>query len=125
MSKKQEILTYLAPSKVCKGVGVFAYIDIPKDTIIFPPNQSIIDEKVKWSKVSKKAAKKIKALTIWDKEGFYTDCNINRFDIAYYVNHSRNPNVHRDLMTFELYAIRKIRKNDEILQFYAPYERDW
>ena len=110
---------------MCGGVGVFAYIDIPKDTIIFPPNQSINDEKVKWSKVSKKAAKKIKALTIWDKEGFYIDCDINRFDIAYYVNHSRNPNVHRDPITFELYAIRKIKKNDEILQFYAPYERDW
>ena len=123
--KKQEILTYLAPSKVCEGVGVFAYINIPKDTIIFPSNQTLIDEKVEWSKVSKKAERKIKTLTIWDEEGFYTDCNINRFDIAYYVNHSRKPNVHLDHITFELYAMRKIKKNDELLQFYAPYERDW
>ena len=122
---KEEILTYFAPSKVCDGVGVFAYINIPKDTIIFPSNRSDIDEKRKWSTVTKKAAKKIKSLTIWDEEGFYTDCDINRFDIAYYVNHSRKPNVHLDRMTFELYAMRNIKEGKELLQYYAPYERDW
>jgi hypothetical protein len=28
-----ELYTYLAPSKVCGGIGVFALIDISKDTI--------------------------------------------------------------------------------------------
>ena len=30
-----ELYTYLAPSKVCVGVGVFALIDIPRDTFIW------------------------------------------------------------------------------------------
>ena len=120
---KEEILTYIAPSTVCKGVGVFAYIDIPKDTIIFPSNQN--GEKRKWSTVTKKAAKKIRSFTLWDEKGFYIDCDINRFDISYYVNHSRKPNVHLDRMTFELYAMRNIKEGKELLQYYAPYERDW
>ena len=122
---KEEILTYFAPSKVCDGVGVFAYIDIPKDTIIFPSNRSDIDEKRKWSTVTKKAAKKIKSLTIWDEEGFYTDCDINRFDIAYYVNHSRKPNVYYDSETSALYAMRNIKQGKELLQYYPPNERMW
>tara|TARA_B100000683_G_scaffold113510_1_gene111681 strand:- start:299 stop:700 length:402 start_codon:yes stop_codon:yes gene_type:complete len=123
--KKEKILTYFAPSTVCDGVGIFAYINIPKDTIIFPSNQSNINEKREWSTVTKKAAKKIKSLTLWDEEGFYTDCNINRFDIAYYVNHSRKPNVHYERSTDTLYAMHKIKKGTELLQFYLPEERGW
>ena len=124
--KKEEILTYLAPSQICDSVGVFAYIDIPKDTIIFPEIESAYEDGQRsWSTVTKEAAKKIKSLTIWDENGFWSDVNINRFDISYYVNHSRKPNVHLDRMTFELYAIRNIKEGKELLQYYAPYERDW
>lgn len=122
--KKEEILTYFAPSHVCDSVGVFAYIDIPKDTIIFP-NDERVCKKRKWSSVSKKAKKKIQSLTLWDKDGFWSDCNINLFDISYYVNHSRKPNVHYERSTNTLYAMHKIKKGTELLQFYLPEERNW
>tara|TARA_B100001287_G_C22205279_1_gene309864 strand:+ start:54 stop:425 length:372 start_codon:yes stop_codon:yes gene_type:complete len=122
--KKEEILTYLAPSHVCDSVGVFAYIDIPKDTIIFPSDGRTC-KKRKWSSVSKEAKKKLKSLTIWDENGFWSDANINRFDISYYINHSRKPNVHYERSTDTLYAMHKIKKGTELLQFYLPEERDW
>ena len=126
MSKKQEILTYLASSKICKGVGVFAYINIPKDTIIFPVTKDDDYLKVPWSDVTERASKKIKALTCGsDKEGFYTDVDINRFDISYYVNHSRKPNVYYDSETSALYAMRNIKQGKELLQYYPPNERMW
>ena len=124
--KKEEILTYLAPSQVCDSVGVFAYIDIPKDTIIFPEIESAYEDGQRsWSTVTKEASKKIKSLTIWDENGFWSDVNINRFDISYYVNHSRKPNVHYERSTDTLYAMHKIKKGTELLQFYLPEERDW
>ena len=86
MTSKQEILTYLAPSRVCQGVGVFAYINIPKDTIIFPVTQNKDFIKIPWTKVTNRARQKIKELTSGsDETGFYTDVDINRFDISYYV----------------------------------------
>ena len=124
MSKKQEILTYLAPSKVCKGVGVFAYINIPKDTNIFTITKEDEWIFVPWSNVTKRAKKKIKELTCGsNKKGFYTDVDINRFDISYYVNHSHKPNVYHDSETGALYAMRNIKQGKELLQYYPPNER--
>jgi len=119
------LYTYLAPSKVCDGVGVFSLIDIPKDTIIFPESKGSIDRKVSWSEVDPSAHKQLRSLCQHDNEGFYIDCDINRIDIAYYVNHSSKPNVHFDKLTYELFAMDNIMKGEELTQFYAPYERDW
>jgi len=126
LSKKQEILTYLAPSKICKGVGVFAYINIPKDTSIFPVTKEEDWLFVPWSDVTGRASKKIKELTCGSyEEGFYTDVDINRFDISYYINHSRKPNVYHDSETGTLYAMRDIKQGKELLQYYPPNERTW
>ena len=126
MIPKQEILTYLAPSKVCKGVGVFAYVNIRKDTVIFPVTKNEDYLKIPWVDVTNRARKKIQQLTAgFDKEGFYTDVDINRFDISYYVNHSRKPNVYYDSESSSLYAMRNIKRDKELLQYYPPNERMW
>ena len=126
MIPKQEILTYLAPSKVCKGVGVFAYVNIRKDTVIFPVTKNEDYLKIPWVDVTNRARKKIQQLTAgFDEEGFYTDVDINRFDISYYVNHSRKPNVYYDSESSSLYAMRNIKRNKELLQYYPPNERMW
>ena len=126
MTSKQEILTYLAPSRVCQGVGVFAYINISKDTIIFPVTQNKDFIKIPWTKVTNRARQKIKELTSGsDETGIYTDVDINRFDISYYVNHSRKPNVYYDSETSSLYAMRDIKQDKELLQYYPPNERTW
>ena len=126
MIPKQEILTYLAPSKVCKGVGVFAYVNIRKDTVIFPITKNEDYLKIPWVDVTNRARKKIQQLTAgFDEEGFYTDVDINRFDISYYVNHSRKPNVYYDSESSSLYAMRNIKRDKELLQYYPPNERMW
>ena len=126
MIPKQEILTYLAPSKVCKGVGVFAYVNIRKDTVIFPVTKNEDYLKIPWVDVTNRARKKIQQLTAgFDEEGFYTDVDINRFDISYYVNHSRKPNVYYDSESSSLYAMRNIKRDKELLQYYPPNERMW
>ena len=43
------LYTYLAPSKVCGGVGVFSLCDIPKGTIIWKERQKVV--KVPWDKI--------------------------------------------------------------------------
>ena len=126
MIPKQEILTYLAPSKVCKGVGVFAYVNIRKDTVIFPVTKNEDYLKIPWVDVTNRPRKKIQQLTAgFDEEGFYTDVDINRFDISYYVNHSRKPNVYYDSESSSLYAMRNIKRDKELLQYYPPNERMW
>ena len=126
MIPKQEILTYLAPSQVCKGVGVFAYVNIRKDTVIFPVTKNEDYLKIPWVDVTNRARKKIQQLTAgFDEEGFYTDVYINRFDISYYVNHSRKPNVYYDSESSSLYAMRNIKRDKELLQYYPPNERMW
>lgn len=119
------LYTYLAPSKICDGVGVFSLVDIPKDTIIFPESKGPIDRKVLWTEVDSSAHKQLRSLCQHDDEGFYIDCDINRIDIAYYVNHSRTPNVYFDKSTYDLFAMDDIRAKEELTQFYPPYERDW
>ena len=126
MIPKQEILTYLAPSQVCKGVGVFAYVNIRKDTVIFPVTKNEDYLKIPWVDVTNRARKKIQQLTAgFDEEGFYSDVDINRFDISYYVNHSRKPNVYYDSESSSLYAMRNIKRDKELLQYYPPNERMW
>ena len=126
MIQKQEILAYLAPSQVCKGVGVFAYVNIRKDTVIFPVTKNDGYLKIPWVDVTNRARKKIQQLTAgFDEEGFYTDVDINRFDISYYVNHSRKPNVYYDSESSSLYAMRNIKRDKELLQYYPPNERMW
>jgi SET domain-containing protein len=117
-----ELLTYLYPSKVCKGVGVYALTTIPKDTCIF---KSIGAEKVNWSNINQDLIPKIQSLTNWDDRGFWINSDLSRLSAEYYVNHSYEPNVMYDHNTYSLYAIRDIKKDEELLQYYLPTERDW
>ena len=117
-----ELLTYLAPSKVCDGVGVFALVNISKGTIIFKPSKNI---KVSWSFISEDIYERVKSITINDHEGFWIDCDLNKIYGAYYINHSHSPNVAYNKDTGSLYAIRNIKKDEELVDYYFPGERDW
>ena len=118
-----ELYTYLAPSKICSGVGVFALIDIPRDTIIW----KLRDEpyKVPWNLLTTEIQNHIKSMTWCDNEGFWIDCHLDRIYQAYYVNHSDNPNC--DVINEEeLYiAIRNIKKDEELTYRYLELDRDW
>lgn len=119
-----ELLTYLYPSKVCKGVGVFALIDIPRDTCIFKPSPS---KKISWDLLDKRLREKIECLTHCDEEGFWISCDLNNINSEYYINHSYNFNVLQkpDVFGGALYAIRDIKKDEELLTYYFPEDRNW
>ena len=117
-----ELLTYLAPSKVCDGVGVFALVDISKDTCIFKADVSY---KVSWSDINPEIKSRIETLTYCDDEGFWIDCDLNKIGPQYYINHSHSPNVAYNKDTGSLYAIHDIQKNEELVDYYFPGERDW
>ena len=121
---KTKLWTYLAPSTVCDGVGVFALVEIPRDTLIFESDKTR-DRKVPWSEVCPSAHAKLSSLTYCDDEGFEVDCDINRIDAAYYVNHSYQPNVRYDKQYGNLYAIKDILPGEELLDYYTPLDRDF
>ena len=116
------LYTYLAPSNVCSGVGVFSLCDIPKGTIIWKERQEPV--KVSWDKIPKWMEDNIVSLTWCDKEGFWIDCDLDRIYQAYYVNHSDDPNVGID--DDELYvAIKDIKKDEELLYRSSKIEQTW
>ena len=117
-----KILTHLAPSKVCDGVGVFALADIPQDYCIFTPHQI---KQYSWSEINSEAHGLIRSLTYCDDDGFLLDCEPDRINQQYYINHSHNPNVHYDKLTGKLYAMRDIAKGEELLDYYTPCDRDF
>lgn len=116
------VYTYLAPSKVCDGVGVFSLVDIPRDTIIFEPKTcvQICDEQV-----STEIKTYLEKMTYYDKNGFWIDDDLSRLGQQYYINHSHEPNVAYERSTGKLYAVRDISKDEELTDYYFPGERDW
>jgi hypothetical protein len=117
-----QLLTYLAPSSVCDGVGVFSLVDIPQDTCIFKPKEK---KHVFWCEVSSEIRNNIENLVYGDEHGFWVDCDLDRIGQQYYINHSNLPNVSYNKDTGELYSVRNIKKDEELTDYYFPGERDW
>jgi len=118
-----QLKTYLAPSTVCNGVGVFSLVHIPKDIIIFKP--SAMTQKVPWDKVSPEIQKKMQELCYCDKEGFWIDDSLDRLGHQYYINHSHTPNVSYNHNNNCLYSMMDIEPDVELLDYYYPEERNW
>lgn len=122
MSYNLTLYTYLAPSKVCGGVGVFSLVDIPKDTRIFTPGKMHYRL---WTDVDERLRERIETLTYCDSHGFWIDSDLDKLGPQYYINHSHNPNVAYDKDTGILYAIMDIPKDVELTDYYFPGERNW
>ena len=122
MNYNKTLYTYLAPSKVCGGVGVFSLVFIPVDTVIFKPK---IREKVLFSDVPEEVGVAMKNLTYYDSEGFWVDDDLDRLGPQYFVNHSTSPNVSYNKDNGCLYATRDITPHEELLDYYFPEEREW
>jgi hypothetical protein len=115
-----DLYTYLAPSKVCIGVGVFSLVEIPKGTIIFKPNEKI---KIFWNLISDDIYDRVKSITLNDDEGFWIDCDLNKTYGAYYINHTlHNENVKYNYENGSWYASRDISKDEELLNTYQKEE---
>lgn len=111
----------LAPSSI-HGVGVFTILPIPKGTYIFyGDNSSMV-----WIKKSKLKSLPREILRLYEdfcvSRGDSLGCpqNFNRLTPAWYLNHSRSPNVGID-KRYRFYALRNIKKGKELTVDYRTY----
>lgn len=135
MKKKKKIIqsiqnncnVCLKPSKVCDGVGVFALIDIPNDTILFndlKPDKDFISWK-QMGVIPDEVKKYLSNVCLFSKKGIYLSRTVSSINISYYVNHSEKFNVYHDLEKDKYITITDIKMGEEILCLYTEEEIDW
>lgn len=121
------VYTRLKPSKI-HGVGVFAIRDIPANVPVFNPEEPV-DE---YFQVSKKEVEKLDpeirdlydAFCVDEGECYNGPENFDWVTVAWYVNHSDDPNTKYEDDNFV--SIREIKKGEEITADYRTYsEVDW
>ena len=117
----------LKPSKVCDGVGVFALIDIPADTILFndiDPDMNFIT----WDEIGdiKDEVKVyLKSMCNSNESGLFLSRTVSAINVSYYVNHSDNYNVYHDIELDRYVTTKDIKAGEEILCKYIFSEIDF
>ena len=116
------VYTRLKPSDI-HGVGVFAILDIPKDTYIFNGDNS----KMVWvdkSVIDKQDEEIIKLyddFCIIKGNKYYCIDSFNNLNVGWYLNESKDdPNVGCD-DNYEFYALRDIKKGEELTMDYSSF----
>jgi hypothetical protein len=117
----------LKPSRVCDGVGVFSICKIKKDEKLF---SDIISDTmyISWDDlkgISKSTKSYLRTIANVADGGIYLSRTPNNINLAYYVNHSNNPNVYHNLDTDEFHAICDIDEDIELVSTYSDSEIDW
>ena len=69
MCIRDRLHTYLAPSNVCEGVGVFALHDLPENFTIWKVTREQC-EKYGWDKIPKNVHDYAIQMTFCDEQGF-------------------------------------------------------
>jgi hypothetical protein len=125
----EKVYTRLRRSEI-HGVGVFAIVNIKKDTPLFEG----ADKEMPWfeEECLPKKPKEIRRLyedfAVVDDEGRY-GCprTFDRLNPSWYLNQPRpgeKPNVHCDSETYEFCAARDIKAGEELTVDYATYSID-
>jgi SET domain-containing protein len=134
MILKKQILNLLLDKAVVKivpsriagaGVGVIALNSIDKDEIVFSPDTNCF---ISWQEVSScsdEVLKHIKDVCHTNEFGFWIDCELNKINASYFVNHSESPNLRHDVETDTYYALRNIDVGEELTCKYLPEEITW
>lgn len=136
--------TKLAPSQIPgAGVGVFAIVKIPKDTLIkgctsFKNYANLKSEGdlgpsydihlFKWDEFDNLDDKiKDYLLSMTDSFGnnFWIDAPPFMFYQTYYINHSNTPNCFWDRRSGDIYSQVEISIGEELTMYYMPSEREW
>ena len=121
---KARILKHLQTEVYCRlgvspihGIGVFAIRDIPKGT---QPLVSLL--KIKEFSFSKKVIKKlpssvqkeVRMFCYYNKDEYLIpSIGLNAMNMAFYMNHSKNPNI-KYLKNNTLLSLRKIKAGEEL-----------
>jgi SET domain-containing protein len=126
LETKRKLPHYKVLARICRsrihGIGVSAICDIKKGTYIFYGD----DEPLFWVQ-----RRKVKRLTDEIKKLYEDFCiikgdlygcpnNFNQLTPAWYLNHSKNPNVACD-KDYKFYALRDIKKSEELTADYETY----
>ena len=117
----------LKPSKVCNGVGVFSICKIKKDEKLFSDVNSDTMY-ISWDDIKgipKSTESYLRTIANVADGGIYLSRTPNNINLAYYVNHSNNPNVYHNLDTDEFYTICDIDEDVELVSTYSDSEIDW
>jgi hypothetical protein len=127
--------TRLAPSKIPgAGVGVFALVDIPKDTLILGcrdfknfigQSEGFLFEWNEFSDLDDRIKKYLHGMTDGHDEQFYIDAPPFMFYQGYYINHSLTPNCFWDRRTSDIFSQVDIEEGEELTMYYMPSERDF
>ena len=115
----------LKPSKVCDGVGLFSIVEIKKDEIIFD-DVTADDVYIWWDEIPDlrdEVKNYLNSMCNSDKDGLYLSRTPNNINLAYFVNHSDNPNVFHDLELDRFIAIKDIGVDEEIVCVYNENEK--
>ena len=128
--------TKLAPSKISgAGVGVFAIVEIPKDTLI-KGSKAFIDFVRKeddyylfdWNEfedLDDRIKTYLWGMTDVHDNKFYIDAPPFMFYQGYYINHSDTPNCFWDRRTSNIYTQIDIKPGEELTMYYMLSERDF
>ena len=108
------------------GVGVFALIDIPADTVVFSPLAPVQHFKYEdLNDLSEIQMSYLIKLAHVDSTGITIDRGVDDFHAAYFINHSRDPNVLYCQSTYSWHTIRDIPAGQELTAYYFVHERDF
>ena len=127
--------TKLAPSKISgAGVGVFAIVEIPKDTLIKgykafaefigKEDEYLYDWK-EFEDLDDRIKKYLWGMTDGHDNKFYIDAPPFMFYQGYYINHSDTPNCFWDRRTSNIYTQIDIKPGEELTMYYMLSERDF
>ncbi len=117
------VYTRVAVSNV-HGVGVRAILPIKKGRYVFHGD----DDKMRWihrrslKNLPRPIRKMYDDFCVEDGQWFGCPQNFNRMTAAWYLNSSRKPNVAAD-GSYRFYALRDIKKGEELTVDYATYNR--
>ena len=127
--------TKLAPSKIPgAGVGVFALVDIPKDTLIKGCNAFMEFTKMEsefifrydeFEDLHPNIQKYVYSMTDGYDDKFCIDAPLFMLYQGYYINHSNTPNCFWDRRTGNIYTQVDIKADTELTMYYMTAERDF
>jgi len=115
----------LKPSKVCDGVGLFSIVEIKEGEFILD-DVTADDIYIRWDEITdlrEKVKNYLNSMCNSDEDGLYLSRTPNNINLAYFVNHSDNPNVFHNLELDRFIAIRNIGVDEEIVCMYNEDEK--
>lgn len=115
----------LKPSKVCDGVGLFSIMEIKEGEAILD-DVTADDIYIRWDEITglrEEVKNYLNSMCNSDTDGLYLSRTPNNINLAYFVNHSDNPNVFHNLDLDRFVAIRDIGVDEEIVCIYNEDEK--